>query len=64
MIKLRDIYEAIIAEQGATMNKAELERHYKKLAKLRDYMKDQGDQMMVYPEDLPNTVLNAKLINK
>lgn len=64
MIKLKDIYEAIIDEQGATMNKAELKRHYEKLEKLRKYMEDQGDQMMVYPEDLPNTVYNAKLLNK
>ena len=63
MIKLKDIYEAIIAEQGATMNKAELKRHYDKLEKLRKYMEDQGDHMVVYP-DLPNTVMNAKLINK
>ena len=63
MIKLKDIYEAIIAEQGATMNKAESKRHYDKLEKLRKYMEDQGDHMVVYP-DLPNTVLNAKLINK
>ena len=62
MIKLKDIYEAIIAEQGATMNKAELKRHYDKLEKLRKYMEDQGDHMVVYP-DLPNTVMNAKLIN-
>ena len=62
MIKLKDIYLAIISEQGATMNKAELKRHYDKLEKLKKYMEDQGDQMIVYP-DLPNTVMNAKLIN-
>ena len=63
MIKLKDVYEAIIAEQGAMMNKAELKRHYDKLEKLKKYMEDQGDEMIVYP-DLPNTVMNAKLITK
>jgi hypothetical protein len=65
MIKLKDIIEAVMQEYGgATMNAAELKRHYAKLKKLRKYLKGQGDKMMVYPKDLPNTVYNAKLINK
>ena len=46
---------------GATMNKQELVRHKKKLQKLKNYMKGQGDQMLVYP-DLEKTVVGAKLL--
>lgn len=48
---------------GATMNKQEMARHKKKLAKLKKYMKGQGDQMIAYPK-LPNTVMGAKLLTK
>lgn len=57
-----DIYNRLVREQGATMNQAETERHMKKLEKLRKYLAQQGDDMMVYPEDLPKTVFGAKLL--
>lgn len=49
---------------GATMNAQEMARHKKKLAKLKQYLKAQGDDMMEYPKDLPNTVFNAKLLTQ
>jgi len=49
---------------GATMNAQEMARHKKKLVKLKKILATQGDQMIVYPKSLPNTVFNAKLINK
>ena len=50
--------------EEATMNAQEMTRHKKKLEKLKKILATQGDQMMVYPKSLPNTVFNAKLINK
>lgn len=47
----------------ATMNAEEMARHKKKLEKLKKILATQGDQMMAYPKSLPNTVMNAKLIN-
>ena len=53
-----------IAEGGAIMNAAEMKRHKNKLGKLNKVLAKQGDQMIPYPKELPNTVMNAKLITK
>ena len=50
--------------EEATMNAQEMTRHKKKLEKLKKILATQGDQMMVYPKSLPNTVFNAKLMNE
>ena len=46
------------------MNAAEMKRHKNKLGKLNKVLAKQGDQMIPYPKELPNTVMNAKLITK
>jgi hypothetical protein len=56
---------ATVTEDGsATMNAAEMKRHKNKLGKLNKVLAKQGDQMIPYPKELPNTVMNAKLITK
>lgn len=66
MERLKRYIRALIIQEigGATMNAAELARHKKKLSKLKRVLATQGDQMIEYPKSLPNTVYNAKLINK
>ena len=63
---LKEYIRKIVKEEmgGATMNAQEMTRHKKKLQKLKKILATQGDQMMAYPKSLPNTVFNAKLINK
>lgn len=66
MERLKEYIRQIIREElnEATMNAEEMARHKKKLEKLKKYLAKQGDQMMAYPADLPNTVFNAKLMNE
>jgi hypothetical protein len=54
----------VTEDGGATMNAAEMKRHKNKLGKLNKVLAKQGDQMIPYPKELPNTVMNAKLITK
>ena len=61
---IKEYIRKIINEGGATMNAAELKRHKNKLGKLNKVLATQGDQMIPYPKELPNTVMNAKLITK
>lgn len=65
MERLKEYIRQIIREElnEATMNAEEMARHKKKLKKLKKILATQGDQMMAYPKSLPNTVMNAKLIN-
>jgi len=65
--EFEDLYKrkTPITEDGsATMNAAEMKRHKNKLGKLNKVLAKQGDQMIPYPKELPNTVMNAKLITK
>ena len=65
MERLKEYIRKFIQEEfGATMNAQEMFRHKKKLSKLKKILATQGDQMIEYPKSLPNTVFNAKLINK
>ena len=64
MKHLKEYIRKFIKEEfGATMNAQEMARHKKKLQKLKKFLAKQGDQMVKYPESLPNTVFNSKLIN-
>ena len=65
MERLKEYIRQIIREElnEAMMNAEEMARHKKKLEKLKKILATQGDQMMAYPKSLPNTVMNAKLIN-
>lgn len=66
MERLKEYIRNLIREElnEATMNAEEMARHKKKLEKLKKILAKQGDQMMPYPADLPNTVFNAKLMNE
>jgi len=65
--EFEDLYKRknpITEDGGATMNAAEMKRHKNKLGKLNKVLATQGDQMIPYPKELSNTVMNAKLITK
>lgn len=46
---------------GATMNQGEMKKHRNKLKKLQKVLDNQGNQMIPYPTDLPNTVFGVDM---